>query len=110
VEIFNIAYGVYVSKLLREANNNDPEEVNKELEELGYKMGLRLVDDFFSRVQTITPCRNFATSMDVITKQAFKMFLGVNATTSHWNQEMTECNIVFKDNPLGDFVVLPPNY
>jgi hypothetical protein len=57
-----------VSKLLREASNNDPEEVNKELEELGYKMGLRLVDDFFSRVQTIIPCRNFATSMDVIAK------------------------------------------
>ena len=81
VEIFNIAYGVYVSKLLREANNNDPEEVNRELEELGFKMGKRLVDDFFSRVQTITPCKNFETSMDVITKQAFKMFLGVNATT-----------------------------
>lgn len=57
-----------MSKLLREASNNDPEEVNKELEELGYKMGLRLVDDFFSRVQTIIPCRNFATSMDVIAK------------------------------------------
>jgi len=51
VEIFIIAYGVYVSKLLREANNNDPEDVNKELEELGFKMGQRLVDDFFSRVQ-----------------------------------------------------------
>jgi hypothetical protein len=48
--------------------------------------------------------------MDVITKQAFKMFLGVSATTSNWNSERTECNIVFKDNPLGDFVVLPPNY
>lgn len=57
-----------MSKLLREASNNDPEEVNKELEELGYKMGLRLVDDFFSRVQTIIPCRSFATSMDVIAK------------------------------------------
>lgn len=57
-----------MSKLLREASNNDPDEVNKELEELGYKMGLRLVDDFFSRVQTIIPCRNFATSMDVIAK------------------------------------------
>jgi hypothetical protein len=50
VEIFSIAYGVYVSKLLREANNNDPEEVNRELDELGFKMGKRLVDDFFSRV------------------------------------------------------------
>lgn len=31
-ELFNIAYGVYVTKLLREASNNDPEVVNVELE------------------------------------------------------------------------------
>ena len=73
-------------------------------------MGKRLIDDFFARAQTITPCRSFSTSMDVLTKQAFKMFLGVNATTTQWNEERTECNIVFRDNPLADFVVLPPNY
>lgn len=38
------------------------------------------------------------------------MFLGVGATTSQWNEDRTECNITFKDNPLADFVVLPPNY
>jgi len=73
-------------------------------------MGQRLIDDFFSRAPIITPCKSFEASMDVVTKQAFKMFLGVNASTSQWNAERTECNIIFKDNPLGDFVVLPPNY
>lgn len=38
------------------------------------------------------------------------MYLGVPATISQWNQERTECNLVFSENPLGDFVVLPPNY
>jgi hypothetical protein len=48
--------------------------------------------------------------MEVVTKQAFKMFLGVSATTTQWSEDRKACNIVFKDNPLGDFVVLPPNY
>ena len=73
-------------------------------------MGKRLIDDFFARAQSIKPCRNFITAMDVITKQAFKIYLGVSATTTQWNEEKTECNIKFTDNPLADFVVLPPNY
>ncbi len=64
--------------------------------------------------------------MDVIAKQAFKMFLGVPAETTNWkarivkqkdkdNKEYTveeafQCSIIFKDNPLGDFVILPSNY
>lgn len=39
IELFNIAYGVYVTKLLKEAKNNDPEVVNRELQMIGYKMG-----------------------------------------------------------------------
>jgi len=73
-------------------------------------MGKRLVDDFFARALPITPCRDFQTTMDVISKQAFKMFLGVSAVTSQWSEDKRECNITFKENPLAEFVVLPPNY
>ena len=52
-ELFNIAYGVYVSKLLKEADNNDPEVVNTELDLIGYKMGQRMIDEFFSRCDRI---------------------------------------------------------
>ena len=31
-ELFNIAYGVYIAKLLKEAPGNDPEAVNVELD------------------------------------------------------------------------------
>ncbi len=32
VELFNIAHGVYITKLLKEAPNNDPELVNAEMD------------------------------------------------------------------------------
>ena len=44
-----LTYGAYVSKLLRETNDNDPVEVNKELEQLGWNMGSRMIDEFFAR-------------------------------------------------------------
>lgn len=39
VELFNIAHGVYITKLLKEAPNNDPALVNAELDQIGFNMG-----------------------------------------------------------------------
>lgn len=47
-ELLSMTYGVFVAKLLREADDNSAEEVNKQLEEVGYNMGSRMVDDFFA--------------------------------------------------------------
>jgi len=48
-ELLALTYGAYVAKLLREADDNDPEIVNAKLEKLGYGMGFRMADEFFSR-------------------------------------------------------------
>jgi len=48
IELFNIAYGVYVTKLLKEADNNEPEVVNQALQKVGFNMGQRLIDDFLA--------------------------------------------------------------
>mmetsp|Transcript_29030 Transcript_29030/g.38687 ORF Transcript_29030/g.38687 Transcript_29030/m.38687 type:complete len:98 (-) Transcript_29030:60-353(-) len=36
------------------------------------------------------------------------MFLGVYADVTNWDAQSQACSLVLKDNPLSDFVVLPP--
>ena len=48
-ELLSLTYGVFVAKLIREADDNSAIEVNKQLEEIGYNMGCRMIDDFFAR-------------------------------------------------------------
>lgn len=38
-----------------------------------------------------------------------KMFLGVTADVTDWNDEGNACTLVLQDNPLNDFVELPPS-
>ena len=48
-ELLSLTYGVFVAKLIREADDNSAELVNIELEKCGYNMGCRMIDDFFAR-------------------------------------------------------------
>ena len=52
-------------------------------------MGCRMIDDFFARQksQNMAPCQNFKQTMDVLAKQAFKMFLGVFADVINWDPQ-----------------------
>lgn len=38
------------------------------------------------------------------------MFLGISPEISSWNRENTAFSLIFNDNPLVDFVELPPQY
>ena len=107
-----MTYGVFVAKLLREADDNSAEEVNKQLEEVGYNMGSRMVDDFFASQKGAAinqPCTDFKQTMSVLGRQAFKMFLGISADVIGWDETEKVCSLVMKENPLNDFVVLPAN-
>ena len=110
-ELLSLTYGVFVAKLIREADDHSAEQVNKQLEQIGFNMGCRMIDDFFarSRAQNQVPCKDFRQTMEVLAKQAFKMFLGVYADVS-WDQngQGQSCSLILRDNPLSDFVVLPP--
>ena len=109
-ELLSLTYGVFVSKLIREADDHSAEQVNKQLEEVGFNMGCRMIDDFFARQKAANQvaCRDFRQTMDVLAKQAFKMFLGVYADVTNWDSQGQQCSLILKDNPLNDFVVLPP--
>ena len=109
-ELFTMTYGSFVMQLLEDFE--DPEEVNKQLDKIGFKLGQRLIDEYFSKSGNITKCKSFAETAEHVAKIGFKMFLGVNAKVLSKNGG-TDTNsfvISFEENPLIDFVELPPKY
>jgi hypothetical protein len=46
----------------------------------------------------------------MIAQVAFKMFLGITPEVTGWNKENTSFRLVFTENPLVDFVEIPPQY
>lgn len=103
-EIFTLTYGSVVRQLI--IDYEDVEEVNKQLEKMGYNIGIRLIDEFLAKSRT-TRCVDFADACDKLAKLGFKMFLNVTAAITDWNPEKTECSLLLEDNPLTDFVELP---
>jgi len=88
-EFFALTYGSMVMQLIKDYD--DVTEVNKQLEKMGYNIGVRLIE-----------------TADVIAKVAFKMFLGIAAEVMNWNSERNSFSLVFFENPLTEFVELPP--
>ncbi|ETO27186.1 hypothetical protein RFI_09946 [Reticulomyxa filosa] len=73
-ELFVMTYGALVTQLIKDLKDID--EVNSKLEEMGYSIGCRLIDEFLSKSQTRN-CKNFHTTCEMIAKVGLKMFLGV---------------------------------
>lgn len=46
----------------------------------------------------------------LVAQDAFKFFLGASAGVDSWNAESTACTLKLVENPLADFVELPPAY
>lgn len=46
-ELFSLTYGALVSQILKDYENVD--DVNRQLEKMGYNIGIRLVEDFLCR-------------------------------------------------------------
>ncbi|CAM0871110.1 unnamed protein product [Alopecurus aequalis] len=103
-ELFTLTYGAIVRQLLTDLE--EVEEVNKQLDQMGYNIGTRLVDEFLAK-SNVSNCVDFKETADTIAKLGFKMFLGVTATVTNWDAEGTTCSFVLEDNPLVDFVELP---
>lgn len=59
----------------------------------GYNIGIRLVDDFLAKTNT-GRCRSFKDAARTIAEVGFKMFLGITAKISQWNDDETECRMV----------------
>lgn len=106
-ELFSLTYGALVAQLLKDYE--DDEEVNKQLEKMGYNIGVRLIEDFLAR-SNVGRCNDFRETADVISKLAFKMYLGVQPVVSNWSAAGDEFSLLIENNPLTDFVELPPGH
>ncbi|KAK9867426.1 hypothetical protein WJX84_008847 [Apatococcus fuscideae] len=103
-EIFTLMYGSIVRQLITDLE--DIGEVNKQLDTMGYNIGVRLIDEFLAKSRTAA-CTDFRDSAEKVAKVGFRMFLNTTANVTNWNPENTECSLVLEDNPLTDFVELP---
>jgi len=62
-ELFTLTYGALVSQLLKDYENVD--DVNKQLERMGYNIGIRLIEDFLARTSS-GRCYDFRDTADKI--------------------------------------------
>ena len=77
-----LTYGAFVSKLIKD-NQHNIDEVNSKLDKMGYNIGTRIVDEFFAKAPPGRGvCKSFRETVEVIAKEAFKMFIGVTCDVS----------------------------
>jgi hypothetical protein len=104
-ELFTLTYGAFVAQLIKDYDNCD--EVNKQLDQIGFNIGIRLVEDFLARSPQIARCSEMKETAEILSKQAFKMFLGVQPQVANWNETHDEFSLIMDTNPLTEFVELP---
>lgn len=105
-ELFALTYGALVGQLWDEMGG-DAKSVNEELDRMGYNIGVRLIEEFLGRTQ-MSRCRDLKETAEAISKVGFKMFLNITPTITGWSRDQKEFQLKFNDNPLADFVELPP--
>ncbi len=68
-----------------------------------------MIDEFLAK-SGVPGCSGFPEAAEVVARVGFKMFLGISAEASKWNSDETACSIIIPENPLIDYVELPPQY
>lgn len=102
-DLFLLTYGATVAQLIKECENVD--EINKQLDKMGYNIGLRLIEDFLSKTN-MTRCYDFKDVADRI-QNAFRIYLGFAPTITNWSPANDEFSIIIDNNPLTEYVELP---
>ena len=102
-EFLAITYGSLVRQMLTDSGDS-VEQLNSQLEIMGNRIGVRLIEEFVAR-SGVPNCRQFTQTGEAVAKVGLKMFLGVNASVE--NVSADAYSIVFDENPLNLFVELP---
>ncbi|KAH6929028.1 hypothetical protein HPB50_022487 [Hyalomma asiaticum] len=84
------------------------EEVNKQLDRMGYNIGLRLIEDFLARTN-VGRCYDFRDTAEKL-QMAFKMYLGISPSITNWSPAGDEFSLILETNPLTEFVELPESH
>ena len=66
-ELVTLTYGTIVAQLCRDYES-DYVEVNKQLDKMGYNIGLRLIEDYLAKSNSMRRCSNFKETADMISK------------------------------------------
>ncbi|KAL9625430.1 MAG: hypothetical protein Q9160_000493 [Pyrenula sp. 1 TL-2023] len=104
-ELVTLTYGTIVAQLCNDYEN-DYIEVNKQLDKMGYDIGMRLIEDFLAK-SNAGRCATFKETAEMISKVGFKIFLNITPTITNWANQEKEFSLMFDENPLADFVELP---
>lgn len=130
-ELVTLTYGTMVAQLCSDLDSNYA-EVNKQLDKMGYNIGMRLVEDFFAKSGT-QRCANLRETAETISKVrtrlcwlgtleqemnlwaselsdrqiGFKIFLNITPIVTNWTADNKQFSLIFEENPLADFVELP---
>nr|KAF6508767.1 trafficking protein particle complex 3 [Rousettus aegyptiacus] len=88
-ELFTLTYGALVTQLCKDYEND--EDVNKQLDKMGYNIGVRLIEDFLAR-SNVGRCHDFRETADVIAKV---IILGQLAMSKdcHWEALLTTFSV-----------------
>ena len=65
-ELVTLTYGTIVAQLCKDYDS-DYVEVNKQLDKMGYNIGLRLIDDFLAK-SNVGRCSSFRDTAEMISK------------------------------------------
>ncbi|MCJ1313717.1 transport protein particle 22 kDa subunit [Agyrium rufum] len=104
-ELVTLTYGTIVAQLCNDYDSKY-DEVNKQLDKMGYNIGVRLIEDFFAKSGT-QRCQNFRETADTIAKIGFKIFLNIAPAVVNWSADGKAFSLLFDENPLVDYVELP---
>ena len=66
-ELVTLTYGTMVAQLCKDYES-DYVEVNKQLDKMGYNIGLRLIEDYLAKSNTMRRCSNFKDTAEMIAK------------------------------------------
>lgn len=66
-ELVVLTYGTIVAQLCKDFDG-DYVEVNKQLDKMGYNIGLRLIEDYLAKSNTMKRCANFRETAEMIAK------------------------------------------
>lgn len=66
-ELVTLTYGTIVAQLCKDYDS-DYVEVNKQLDKMGYNIGLRLIEDYLAKSNTMKRCSNFRETADMIAR------------------------------------------
>lgn len=102
-DLFALTYGSIISQLLIDCE--DVNEVNKQLDRMGYNVGLRLIEDYLAKSSS-PRCKDLRDVADKI-QHAFQLYLNVTPSIDNWSQVNDEFSVILYNNPLTEFVELP---